>query len=530
LGHEALHLLKKADGGRRNIQVLLEHLWPSGDSSESPEGLNFVRRSIVLWESWAEAVELMSQRDPEHLRKSIDDRHGDGFARFGKVCREFVFRYQAMFHKTHCKSFYLHTLLAHAGDFMRELERHNMCLGMMSNSGAERRHEYGRRAFRRSLCGGCWAKYDPELANKANMSAYLTLREILIWQYGSDLLSHEKARRAASPTQLENPNDDSSPAPPAFKSRCQLTEENLATHCEMVQRLKTLVDPLLSDKEEAKELNGDAHVDTELATNHLGETENGWTRLQYDRGLALESVPVTCEEDIPHSTVSANGAKAYVVSNDVRLTNGRCEVLSDCSGDGSDDQSSDGSDSEVGTCDAGMRFDQLPVLPESDPDDGDWDGSSIGSDAESAASECNGMESGGSSFAAGGAGARKSARVITRTPAGPGFLLSQAGSIGHGQGPGEASYSPTATTAAASGLGSTAVHCVQQQELQIDPTPSGPSKPKKLNAKKGAPKPPAAKKKGAAKQKGKAAKEKKKKLSVGQRIQQGLIPLFRESV
>ena len=421
LGHEALHLLKKADGGRRNIQVLLEHLWPSGDSSESPDALNFVRRSIVLWESWAEAVELMSQRDPEHLRKSIDDRHGDGFARFGKVCREFVFRYQAMFHKTHCKSFYLHTLLAHAGDFMRELERHNMCLGMMSNSGAERRHEYGRRAFRRSLCGGCWAKYDPELANKANMSAYLTLREILIWQYGSDLLSHEKARRAASPTQLENPNDDSSPAPPAFKSRCQLTEENLATHCEMVQRLKTLVDPLLSDKEEAKELNGDAHVDTELATNHLGETENGWTRLQYDRGLALESVPVTCEEDIrvPHSTVSANGAKAYVVSNDVRLTNGRCEVLSDCSGDGSDDQSSDGSDSEVGTCDAGMRFDQLPVLPESDPDDGDWDGSSIGSDAGSAASECNGMESGGSSFAAGGAGARKSARVITRTPAGP---------------------------------------------------------------------------------------------------------------
>ena len=167
------------------------------------------------------------------------------------------------------------------------------------------------------------------------------------------------------------------------------------------------------------------------------------------------------------------------------------------------------------------------MLPESDPDDGDWDGSSIGSDAGSAASECDGVESGGGNCAAGGAGARKSARVITRTPAGPGFELSQAGSIGHGQGPGEASHSPTATTAAASGLGSTAV---QQQELQIDPTPSGPSKTKKLNAKKGAPKPPAAKKKRAAKKKGKAANGEKKKLSVGQRIQQGLIPLFRESV
>ncbi len=126
----------------------------------------------------------MSQSDPENLRKSIDGKHWNGFARFGKVCREFVFRYQAMFHKTHCKSFYLHTLLAHAGDLMRELEKHNMCLGMMSNSGVERLHEYGRRAFRRSLCGGCWAKYDPELANKANMSAYLTLREILIGNTG----------------------------------------------------------------------------------------------------------------------------------------------------------------------------------------------------------------------------------------------------------------------------------------------------------------------------------------------------------
>jgi hypothetical protein len=200
LGHEALQLVKRdATTGKRNVQVLLEHLWPAGDASESKEGLSFVERSIVLWDCWGEVVELMSERDPAKLRKSENVRHGDGFARFGKVCREFCFRYQALFHKTHCKSFYLHTLLAHGGDFMRELERHGMCLGMMSNSGAERRHEYGRRAFRRSLCGGCWAKHDQELANKANMSAFLTLREILIWQYGSDLVSHEKARRAAAP-------------------------------------------------------------------------------------------------------------------------------------------------------------------------------------------------------------------------------------------------------------------------------------------------------------------------------------------
>ena len=148
-------------------------------------------------------------------------------------------------------------------------------------------------------------------------------------------------------------------------------------HCEMVQRLKALVDPLLSDKEEAKELNSDAHMDTYLATNHLDETKNGWAHLQYDRGLALESVPVPCEEDIPHSAVSAIGTKAYLVSNDARLTNGRCEALSDCSGDGSDGQSSDGSDSDVGTRDEGVRFDQLPVLPEYESDNGDWQASAL---------------------------------------------------------------------------------------------------------------------------------------------------------
>jgi hypothetical protein len=86
LGHEAQLLSKRnATTGKRNVQVLLEHLWPSGDASESKEGRNFVNRSIVLWECWGEVVELMSERDPANLRKSKDTKHGDGFARFGKV-------------------------------------------------------------------------------------------------------------------------------------------------------------------------------------------------------------------------------------------------------------------------------------------------------------------------------------------------------------------------------------------------------------------------------------------------------------
>ncbi len=67
--------------------------------------MNFVVRSILLWECWAEVVELMSERDPAKLWKSVDGM-GDGFARFGKLCRGFCFRYQTLFHKTHHKSFY----------------------------------------------------------------------------------------------------------------------------------------------------------------------------------------------------------------------------------------------------------------------------------------------------------------------------------------------------------------------------------------------------------------------------------------
>jgi hypothetical protein len=141
LGHETLLLLKKNEGsGKRNVQVLLEHLWPSGDASESREGSNFVERSIVLWDCWGEVVELMSERDLEKLRKLIYSKHSIGLPSFIKVCREFCFRHQALLHKTHCKSFYLHTLLAHAGEFIRELEKFDMCLGMMSNSGVERQH------------------------------------------------------------------------------------------------------------------------------------------------------------------------------------------------------------------------------------------------------------------------------------------------------------------------------------------------------------------------------------------------------
>ena len=78
-------------------------------------------------------MSLVTERNPRNLQAN-----NDGCSRFGKECREFCFRYQSMFHEEHCRSFYLHTLMHHAGDMMLELQNHGMCLGMMANSSAER--------------------------------------------------------------------------------------------------------------------------------------------------------------------------------------------------------------------------------------------------------------------------------------------------------------------------------------------------------------------------------------------------------
>jgi len=361
LGHESLHLLKRNEEGDRNIAVILKHLWPQGDAPERKDqvdGARFVARSVDLWEKWARVVELMTERDPKTVRAK------NGFATFGKDCRDFIFHFQAMFHKAECKAFYLHTLMAHAGDFMRELGKYDMCLGMMSNSGAERRHEYGRRAFKRSLCGGCWAKTNKDLAEKQNLSAYLTLREILVWQYGSDLLSHEMALRAAAA-----PSD----GPNLFSSRRKLVDQALGggragtgpgTDCALDP--KPL--PLLSMKEVEEESRSDCDLGKPACCLETGS--EGWITVEHDKSKALESVPFegewTTGTPLPPGVQMLDGKLVYVVGRDAGLTNGIADWLSDCSGDGSDDDcdSDDGFD----------RFEDLAAFAsDSDSEDEEYD-------------------------------------------------------------------------------------------------------------------------------------------------------------
>jgi hypothetical protein len=340
-GHQALKLLAKQDGKMVVVRIL-EGMWPSGSCLDSDDGRDYVPRQQALWEQWSEVVSLMTERDPAKVAANRD-----GFSRFGKECRAFCHRYQAMYHQEHCRSFYLHTLLHHAGDFMRELEQNGMCLGMMANSGAERRHEYGRRAAKKALIGGCWRSKIPKLANMRNLLAYLTLKEILIWQHGSDLVSHERARRAAG-------GNSTGPV----ESR----------------RAVEAVDQVFG-------LEKNPHADRAAEIADEPAAEEWLTELVYEGQLDSEG-------PLPEGVKRrADGVAVYVVDEDRVLHQGRdehWEVMSQESADGSEDEDDDSEeilerikrDNDL----AALRGDWLPV--EDDSDDGEFEGDDDFSDVE----------------------------------------------------------------------------------------------------------------------------------------------------
>ena len=157
-GFDCLKLLKPFGGGADLvIETLIKNMWGKPEDKPAP----WIENECEMWRTWADVVNLMNERDPKKVKASrLPGCDGDGFERFGRQCSKFVLEYQACFTASHCKSFYLHLLAQHGGDIMRSLEKEGMCIGMMSNSGAERRHEYGRLSFRKNMCGPAWASRD----------------------------------------------------------------------------------------------------------------------------------------------------------------------------------------------------------------------------------------------------------------------------------------------------------------------------------------------------------------------------------
>jgi hypothetical protein len=136
-------------------------------------------------------MDQMRCRDPE--RKDLVD--------FGKNCRDLGARWCMLMPKHRCGALYLHTITMHGGDFMEHLLPLNLTIGMLENSGAERRHQIGKVHFRKSLGGG-GRRYSGMTAHQ-NRSAYLTIRGVLIWQYGRDLVALEEMKLSEAPTPVK---------------------------------------------------------------------------------------------------------------------------------------------------------------------------------------------------------------------------------------------------------------------------------------------------------------------------------------
>ena len=149
--------------------------------------LEYKRQYLHLWSIFGTVMEQMRCRDPN--RQDLKT--------FGRNCRDLGARWCVMMPKNRCGALYLHTVMMHGGAFMEHLLPLNLTIGMLENSGAERRHQIGKVHFRKSLAGG--GKQYTGMASHENRTAFLTLRGVLIWSFGRDLLAQEIAREDLRP-------------------------------------------------------------------------------------------------------------------------------------------------------------------------------------------------------------------------------------------------------------------------------------------------------------------------------------------
>jgi hypothetical protein len=148
----------------------------------------YKRQYIQLWGLFETVMQQMQCRDP--TRPDLAD--------FCRNCRNLGARWCMLMPKNRCGALYLHTIMMHGGAFMEHLLPLKLTIGMLENSGAERRHQKGKVHFRKSLAGG--GKQYSDMTAHQNRSAYLTIRGILIWQYGRDLVALEEMKVAEATT------------------------------------------------------------------------------------------------------------------------------------------------------------------------------------------------------------------------------------------------------------------------------------------------------------------------------------------
>jgi hypothetical protein len=189
------------------IHRILHEVWPEDQASSTglhnkkkrkhkdpvPDAENqcFIKAFCNLWTLFAEVSTLMRCKDIHHA----------GLSSFPERCRQLGARWCLLLPSNRCNSHYLHTIMMHAGQFQKSLLDIGLTIGMLENSGAERRHTIGKLQYKRTLCQAVCsgrpvennsAMYQGALACE-NRTAYYTLRGTLIWQFGTDMITWELA-------------------------------------------------------------------------------------------------------------------------------------------------------------------------------------------------------------------------------------------------------------------------------------------------------------------------------------------------
>jgi hypothetical protein len=171
--------------GRKRKPTSRANEWAGASEEQQRE---YKRQYLRLWDIFHTVMKQMRCRDP----------NSEDLKDFGKNCRDLGARWCMMMPQNRCGALYLHTLMMHGGAFMEHLLPLKLTIGMLENSGAERRHQIGKVHFRKSLAGG--GKQYSGMASHENRTAFLTMRGVLIWQFGRDMLAQEIARQEQAPT------------------------------------------------------------------------------------------------------------------------------------------------------------------------------------------------------------------------------------------------------------------------------------------------------------------------------------------
>ena len=191
-GYECWRFAEQDESGVSKIEKVIREVWPDGaeivKGPSAGSGLRdgeFVKACCELWRLFNSVMLQTRCKDPSNA----------DLAEYGANCRDLGARWCMLLPSNRCSSFYLHTLVHHGGDFMEYCLQRKLTIGMLENSGAERRHEIGRVQFKKALSGG--GKAYRGTREFENRSAYLTLRGLLIWQYGRDMLAEMEAEARA---------------------------------------------------------------------------------------------------------------------------------------------------------------------------------------------------------------------------------------------------------------------------------------------------------------------------------------------